>query len=420
MEKIQQRYDDAKNQYAEIGVDTDQAVAQLNRTPISLHCWQADDVGGFEREGATLGGGGIQATGNFPGKPRNLEEVRKDLEKTYSLIPGSHRLNLHALYGDFQGNFPGRHKIEPEHFQSWIDWAKQNKLGIDFNSTFFSHAKADDGFTLAHKDKSIRDFWIDHGKCCRKISDYIGRALSKRCVHNIWIPDGSKDITVNRYYHRSLLKESLDRMLADSYPSETMRDAVESKLFGIGSESYVVGSHEFYIGYAIEKGIMLCLDIGHYHPTESCADKISSLFQYVDELLLHVTRGVRWDSDHVVILNDPVRELMQEIVWADQLQHVSIGLDFFDASINRIGAYVVGMRAAQKALLLALLDPIQKLRDYEMSGQLFERLALLEETKNKPFGAVWDYFCYKNDVPTGFHYISEIQDYEKDVLSKRN
>jgi L-rhamnose isomerase len=419
MKNIEQLFENAKSQYAEIGVDAGKAVEQLNRTPISLHCWQADDVGGFERESALLGGGGIQATGNYPGKPRNIEQTRNDLEKAYSLIPGSHRLNLHALYGDFQGRFPGRDQIEPKHFRSWVDWAKENKLGLDFNSTFFSHPKADDGFTLTHRDKSIRDFWIEHGRRCREISHFIGGELGKRCVHNIWIPDGSKDVTVNRHFHRSLLKESLDRMLEKPFPARTMRDSVESKLFGIGSEAFVVGSHEFYLGYAIQKGVMLCMDIGHYHPTESCADKISAVFQFVDELLLHVTRGVRWDSDHVVILNDSVKELMQEIVWADRLQNVCIGLDFFDASINRIGAYVIGTRATQKALLLALLDPIQKLREYEQSGRGFERLALLEEAKSKPFGAVWDYYCFKNDVPVGEAYIAEIQNYEKEVLKNR-
>lgn len=419
MKNVERCYSDAKSQYAEIGVDTDKAIEQLNRTPISLHCWQADDVSGFELEGALLGGGGIQATGGHPGKARNLGQMREDLEKTFSLIPGSHRLNLHALYGDFHGRFPGRDKIETGHFQSWVDWAKEKHLGIDFNSTFFSHPKANDGYTLSHRDGSIRDFWIEHGKRCREISHFIGRELGNCCVHNIWIPDGSKDSTVNRYFHRALLKESLDRMLETPFPRSTMRDSVESKLFGIGSESFVVGSHEFYLGYAIQKGVMLCMDIGHYHPTESCADKISSLFQFVDELLLHVTRGVRWDSDHVVVLNDPVKELMQEIVWADRLPNVRIGLDFFDASINRIGAYVIGTRAVQKALMLALLDPFQKLREHENAGRGFERLALLEEAKGKPFGAVWNYYCLRQDVPVGEAYIAEIQGYEKQVLMKR-
>lgn len=420
MINIEQLYQNAKDQYAEMGIDTDTAIDKLKKVPISLHCWQADDVGGFEHEGATLDGGGIQATGNYPGKPRNIAEMRMDLEKAYSLIPGNHRLNLHALYGDFKGKYPGRDKIDTHHFQSWVDWAKENNLGMDFNSTFFSDPKAADGFTLAHKDKAIREYWIAHGKQCRKISDFIGKQLGKRCVHNIWIPDGSKDITVNRFYHRALLKDSLDIILQDTYPEENMRDSMECKLFGIGSESYVVGSHEFYLGYAIQNAMMLCIDIGHFHPTESCADKVSAVFQFIDELLFHVTRGIRWDSDHVVILNDDVRELMQEIVWADKLHKVCIGLDFFDASINRVGAYVLGTRATQKAILLALLDPVKKLREYESKGQLFERLALLEEMKSKPFGAVWDYYCHTSNVPVGEGYIAEIQEYEKSVLSKRS
>lgn len=420
MSKIEQAYQAAKEQYATIGVDTDKVLGQLKNVAISLHCWQADDVGGFEQEGATLDGGGIQATGNYPGKARNIAEHRKDLEKALSLIPGSHRLNLHALYGDFKGKYPGRDKITTEHFQSWADWAKENKLGMDFNSSFFSDPKADDGFTLSHKDPGIREYWIQHGKQCREIANFFGSELKTRCVHNIWIPDGSKDTTVNRFYHRQLLKESLDAILAAHYPGANMRDAVECKLFGIGSESYVVGSHEFYLGYAVQNNMMLCIDIGHFHPTESCADKVSAVFQFIDELLFHVTRGIRWDSDHVVILNDPVRELMQEIVWADKLQKVCIGLDFFDASINRVGAYVIGTRASQKALLLAMLDPIKKLREYEQKGQLFERLALLEEVKSKPFGAVWDYFCETQNVPVGEKYIEEVQAYEKNVLSQRN
>ncbi len=420
MKNIEKSYEMAKEQYADLGIDTDAVLKRLGQTPISLHCWQVDDVGGFEHEGATLAGGGIQATGNFPGKARNIAEARQDLEKAYSLIPGNHRLNLHSLYGDFQGKYPGRDKIEPKHFQSWVDWAKANNLGIDFNSSFFSHPKAEDGFTLAHREKSIRDFWIEHGKRCREISHFIGKELGSRCVHNIWIPDGSKDITVNRYYHRALLVESLDEVRKEKFDPKTMCDSVECKLFGIGSEAYVVGSHEFYLAYAVKTGTMLCIDIGHFHPTESCADKISSIFQFVDELLLHVTRGVRWDSDHVVILNDPIRELMQELVWADKLKNVCIGLDFFDASINRIGAYVVGTRATQQGLLLAMLDPIQKLREYESKGQLFERLALLEVTKSKPFGAAWDYFCFTNDVPVGEDFITEIQTYENTVLNNRS
>lgn len=418
-DQIESAYEAAKEQYARIGVNTDNALERLDKASISLHCWQADDVCGFEKERDTLEGGGIQATGNYPGKARNIDELRGDLEKVYSLIPGNHRLSLHAIYGDFKGNAVDRNEIETGHFQSWIDWVKEINVGIDFNSTLFSHPKADDGFTLSSKDKSIRGFWIEHVKRCREISAFIGKELKNRCLHNLWIPDGSKDITVDRYKHRALLKESLDEIFEKKYPPDQMRDSVESKLFGIGSEAYVVGSHEFYLGYAITNKIMLCIDIGHFHPTESCADKISAVLLYIDELLLHITRGIRWDSDHIVTLNDPVKELMQEIVWADKLENVYLGLDFFDASVNRVGAYVTGTRAVQKALLLALLDPIKKLREYEDNKQFFERLALLEETKSKPFGAVWDYYCLKKDVPVGELYIKDVQDYEKEVTSKR-
>ncbi|MBP7497083.1 MAG: L-rhamnose isomerase [Bacteroidales bacterium] len=412
-------YEIAKEQYSEIGVDVDAAVNKLGKISLSLHCWQADDVSGFEKEGASLEGGGIQATGNYPGKARTSNELRMDFEKALSLIPGKHRISLHAIYGDFSKKKADRDKISPENFAIWADWAKNIDIGIDFNSTFFSHPKANDGFTLASKDKAIRDFWIEHGKRCREISEYLGKTLNKRCVHNIWIPDGTKDITVDRYIHRELLTDSLNKILAEKINPDYMRDAVECKLFGIGSESFVVGSHEFYMGYAIKNNTMLCIDIGHFHPTESCADKVSSIFMYIDELLFHVTRGVRWDSDHVVLFNDPVKELMQEVVWADKLDKVCIGLDYFDASINRLGAYVIGARATQKAILSALLDPLKTLREYEDKGQNFEKLALLEECKTKAFGAVWDYYCSSKNVPTGHNYIPEIQKYEKEITLKR-
>lgn len=363
--------------------------------------------------------GGIQATGNYPGKASTMTDMKNDLFKVFSLIPGKHRLSLHAIYGDFSQKPADRDKIGPEQFRTWVEWAKHLNIGIDFNSTFFSHPKASDGFTLAHKDKSIRDFWIEHALRCREISEYIGKELKTRCVHNIWIPDGSKEITVNRFKHRELLIDSLDKIMAPKMNPFYMRDSVESKLFGIGSESFVAGSHEFYLGYAIKNNMMLTIDIGHFHPTESCADKVSSVFQYVDELLFHVTRGVRWDSDHVVLFNDPTIELMQEIVWADKLEKVCLGLDYFDASINRIGAYVIGARAALKSILAALLAPVNKLRDYEESGHNFEKLALLEELKSFPFSAVWDYYCELNGVPVGTEYIKAIQMYEEEVLSKR-
>lgn len=418
LSRIEKAYEIAREEYAAIGVDTEKALEILSKTPISLHCWQADDVSGFERLSTTLSGG-IQATGNYPGKARNIDELRQDLEKVYSLIPGKHRLNLHAIYGDFKGKIVDRDQISNEHYKSWADWAKSLGIGIDFNCTLFSHPKADSGYTLSSKNKDIRKFWIEHVKRCRAISEFLGKETGKRTVHNIWIPDGSKDITVDRYRHREILKESLDEILAEKFDPKFMTDSVESKLFGIGVESFTVGSHEFYLGYAVSRKIMLCLDIGHFHPTEQVSDKVSAVFQFVDELLFHVTRPIRWDSDHVVILNDDVRALMQEIVWANKLDKVCIGLDFFDASINRIGAYVIGTRAALKALLLALLDPIDKIRECENEGKGFEKLALLEEAKSKPFGAVWDYYCMKNNVPIGEDYIAEIQKYEKEILSKR-
>jgi len=419
-DRIEKAYEIAKDAYAETGVDTDRALDLLDRTPVSLHCWQADDVGGCERADAALSGGGIQATGNYPGKATGLAEIRQDLDKTFSLIPGNHRINLHAMYGDFGGRRVERDRIEPEHFQSWVDWAGSRNIGMDFNCTLFSHPMSDSGYTLSSRDEGIRRFWIDHVKRCREIGACIGRDLGSPCIHNIWIPDGSKDVTVERFLHRSLLRESLDAILEKKYDPALLKDSVESKLFGIGVETYSVGSHEFYLGYAVERHLMLCLDIGHFHPTEQVSDKVSAVFQFLDELLLHVTRPVRWDSDHVVTLNDEVRALMQEIVWAEKLERVHIGLDFFDAGINRIGAYVTGTRAAQKALLLALLDPVEKMREYENAGRNFELLALMEEAKSKPFGAVWDYYCLKKNVPVAETFIAEIRHYESEVLSRRS
>ena len=418
--RIEKAYEIAREDYAEIGVDVVRALDRLSRTPVALHCWQADDVSGCERSGSALSGAGIQATGTYPGKATNLAEIRQDLDRAYSLIPGNHRINLHAIYGDFGDLRVERDRVEPRHFQSWVDWARDRKIGIDFNCTLFSHPKADSGYTLSSREDGIRQFWIEHVRCCREIGAYIGKELGSPCIHNIWIPDGSKDVSVDRFLHRRLLKESLDIILDRKYDPAVLKDAVESKLFGIGLESYTVGSHEFYLGYAIENCLLLCLDIGHFHPTEQVSDKVSSLFQFLAELLLHVTRPVRWDSDHVVILNDEVRALMQEIVWADKLDNVHIGLDFFDADINRLGAYVIGTRATQKALLLALLDPVEKMRAYENIGRKFELLSLMEEAKSKPFGAVWDYYCLKNNVPVAEAVIAEIQNYESDVLNQRN
>ncbi len=417
-ENIEKAYQNAKERYAEIGVDTDSVMKTMDITQISMHCWQADDVSGFENPEGDLSGG-IQATGNYPGKASTIEQVMQDVEKAMSLLPGKQRLNLHAFYGDFRNGMADRNEIEPRHFQSWADWAKDLGIGMDFNCTLFSHPKAASGYTLSSLDPSIREFWIEHVKRCRDISEFFGKELGSKCIHNIWIPDGSKDNTVNRYKYRANLKDSLDKIMADKKDSKLMADTVEAKLFGIGMEAFTVGSHEFYLGYAIANQMLLCLDIGHFHPTEQVSDKVSAVFQFIPELLFHVTRPIRWDSDHVVTLSDEVRALFEEIVWADKLDKVHIGLDFFDASINRIGAYVTGVRAAQKAILLALLNPTKQLREYDENEKYFERLALLEEAKSLPFGAVWDYYCMKNDVPVGTDFIPEIQQYEKDVLLKR-
>lgn len=416
---IEQAYALAKEQYASLGVDTDYVLKKINEVVISLHCWQTDDVGGFETPDAELSGGGIQATGNFPGKATSIVQMRKDLDKVMSLLPGKQRLNLHAIYGDFKGERVDRDQIEVKHFQSWIDWCKSKEIGMDFNATCFSHPKADSGFTLSSKNEDIRKFWVEHLSRCRAISAEIGKQLGTPCVHNTWIPDGSKDTPIDRNGHRNLLNKSLDEAMAIPYPKEFMKDAVESKLFGIGAESMTVGSHDFYLGYAIKNNILICLDNGHFHPTEQVGDKISACLQFVDELLLHLTRPIRWDSDHVVTLNEEIQLIASEVIRNDFLSRVNIGLDFFDASINRIGAYVVGTRAAQKAFLFALLEPTETLIKYENEGQNFERLALLEELKSKPFGAVWDYYCFLEGVPAGESYIQEIQKYEKEELASR-
>jgi L-rhamnose isomerase len=419
-ELTEKAYAIAREQYAIIGIDTDIAIQKMDDVTVSLHCWQGDDVGGFEVPDAALSGGGIQATGNYPGKARNINELRSDLEKVITLLPGKYRLNLHALYGDFQGKFVDRDQIEPEHFQSWIDWCKKLGLGMDFNPSFFSHPKAEAGFTLSSKNEDIRKFWVDHLKKCRKISAEIGRQLGTPCIMNIWIPDGSKDTPVDRNAHRVILKKSLDEALSVEYPKEHMKDALESKLFGIGAESMTVGSQEFYLGYAISNNKLICLDNGHFHPTEQVGDKVSSCLLFVDELLLHLTRPIRWDSDHVVTLNEDIQLIVSEIIRNNFLSRVNIGLDFFDASINRLGAYVIGSRTVKKAFMFAFLEPKLQLKKLEENGQLFERLALLEELKSKPFGAVWDYYCMKAGVPVSEDYVAEIQEYERIVLSKRS
>ena len=416
---VEKAYRLAKEQYAALGVDTEKALTELNKIKISLHCWQTDDVGGFEKPGAELGGGGIQVTGNFPGKAKTIEQMRKDLDVVMALIPGEQRLNLHAIYGEFGGKFVDRDKIEVKHFQGWINWAKKRKIGMDFNCTCFSHPYAEDGFTLSSKNEKYRKFWVEHTKRCRAISAEMGKQLGTPSVHNIWIPDGSKDTPVDRNTLRTLLKKSLDEIFAVKYPRKYLKDSVESKLFGMGLESMTVGSHDFYLGYAAKHGTMITLDNGHFHPTEQVGDKISACLQSVDELLLHLTRGVRWDSDHVVTFNDEITLIAQEIIRAKVLNRVNIGLDYFDASLNRIGAYVVGARAVQLAFLYALLEPFKTLLKFEEEGKNFERLAFLELLKTKPYGAVWDYFCLINKVPVGEDYIEAIQEYEGNVLMKR-
>jgi L-rhamnose isomerase len=418
-EIIKKSYQIAKAQYADLGVDTDKVIEQMNDVVISLHCWQTDDVGGFEKEGAELGGGGIQATGNYPGKAKTITQMRDDLDKVLSLLPGRQRLSLHAIYGEFGGKLVDRDQIEVEHYQGWIDWAKKRKIGLDFNCTCFSHPLSDDGYTLSSKNPKIRKFWVEHNKRCRAIAAEMGKQLGTPSVHNLWIPDGSKDTPVDRAGIRKLLKKSLDEIFSVEYPRKYLKDSVESKLFGIGSEAMVVGSHDFYMGYAVKNNTMITLDNGHFHPTEQVGDKISSILLYIDEILLHLTRGVRWDSDHVVTFNDDLLLIAQEIIRGKFLSRVNIGLDFFDASLNRIGAYVIGTRSAQMAFMFAMLEPYQTLLKFEEKGRTFERLSFMELMKTKPFGAVWDYYCMKENVPVGQDYIDEIVKYETEVLSKR-
>lgn len=411
-------YSLAREQYAAWGVDTDKAIAALAKIPISLNCWQGDDVGGFESN-AGLTGGGIQATGNYPGKARSAGELMDDLDVVFSLLPGKHRVNLHAIYADYEGLRVPRDELAPKHFKSWIDFAKEQKIGLDFNPTCFSHPMAADGFTLASRDKGVRQFWIRHCIASREIGAAIGKALKNPCVTNVWIPDGYKDTPADRLAPRLLLEKSLDTIFADTISPKFNLDAVEGKLFGIGSESYTVGSHEFYLGYALQNKKLLCLDAGHYYPTETITDKITSVLCHLDEILLHVSRGVRWDSDHVVILDDSLRDIAREIVIHGFAPRVHIGLDFFDASINRVAAWVIGTRSMIKALLIALLEPTAILRAAEESGDYTSRLALMEEIKTLPVGAVWDHYCEKHDVPAGRGWLDKVKAYEKDVLSKR-
>lgn len=411
-------YAAAKERYAAIGVDVESALDQLKAIPVSMHCWQGDDVGGFEQESETLGNG-LAVTGNYPGKARSIEELRNDIESAYSMIPGNHRLNLHAIYGDFDGPV-NRNEIEPEHFQSWIDWANDQSVGLDFNPSFFSHDNAADGFTLSHSDSGIRKFWIEHGIACRKIGAAMGKSVGSPCVTNFWVPDGYKDTPADRTAPRQRLADSLDQIFEEAIDPNQNLDAVECKLFGIGSESYVVGSHEFYMGYALTRKKLLCLDAGHFHPTEVISDKISSVMMYLPRILLHVSRGVRWDSDHVVTMSDELQAIAQEIVRGNYTDRVNLGLDFFDASINRVAAWVIGTRNMIKAMLLALLEPTEQLKQLELDGDFTSRLAMFEELKTMPFAAVWDYYCLNSNVPVGADWLKRVKQYEKTVQSNRS
>jgi L-rhamnose isomerase len=416
--RIESAYDAAAERYAELGVDVKAALQRLARVSISLHCWQGDDVEGFEKFGTGLGGG-LAATGNYPGKARTPDDLRADASLAFALIPGRHRFNLHASYGEFGGKTVDRDRIGPEHFAGWIDWAKSAGIGLDFNPTFFSHPKAADNFTLSHRDSAIRAFWVQHGIACRHIGAAMGKALGTACVTNLWIPDGMKDTPVDRVGPRERLTESLDAIYKEAISPSLNLDAVEGKLFGIGCESYTVGSHEYYFGYALSRQKLLTLDTGHYHPTETVVDKLSAMLTFLPEILLHVSRGVRWDSDHVVVLNDELEALSQELVRGNFLERTHIGLDFFDASINRIAAWVIGTRNMIKSLLKALLEPVAALRKFEMDGDYTSRLATLEEIKTLPFGAVWDYYCETAGVPGGSAWLGEVKKYEKDVLIAR-
>jgi L-rhamnose isomerase len=417
VDSIEKSYSLAKERYAQLGIDVDAALKRLGDVAISMQCWQGDDVAGFESVGPLTGG--IMATGNYPGRARNADELRSDADKAMSLIPGKHRFSIHAIYLEHGGKKIERTDVAPEHFQGWMDWAAAKGIGLDFNPTFFSHPKAADGFTLSHRDEGIRRFWVQHGVACRKIGEAFGRRQGSPCVTNVWIPDGYKDLTIDRLGPREILKKSLDELFAPKIDPKCNLDAVESKLFGIGSETYVVGSHEFYMGYAVANKKLLTLDAGHFHPTETIADKISSALVFLDEILLHVSRGVRWDSDHVVILTDELRAIAEEIVRNDLLGRVHLGLDYFDASINRVAAWVIGARSLLKALLLVLLEPTAKLRKLEVDGDFTSRLAQLEEAKTLPFGAVWDYHCHKSGVPVGPAWIDVVKQYESQVTSNR-
>lgn len=412
---VRQAYAVAKERYAEIGVDTEKVLQQLQDFHLSMHCWQADDVHGFEVQAGALSGG-IQTTGDFPGAARNIDELRQDILKAKSLIPGSHRLNLHEIYGDFQGKVVDRNEVTVDYFKSWIEWAKDNDTKLDFNSTSFSHPKSGN-LTLANPDKGIRDFWIEHTKRCRDIANAMGEAQDDPCIMNLWVHDGCKDVSVNHMMYRTILKNSLDEIFAKEQPM--MKDCIEGKVFGIGLESFTVGSHDFYTAYAAQKGKILTIDTGHYHPTEMPGDKVSAVLPFIKELMLHVSRPVRWDSDHVTIQDDPTQDLFSEIVRADALDRVHYGLDFFDGSINRIAAYIIGSRSAQKCMTRALLEPRKTISELELRGEGYKVLGIIEEQKCMPWQAVYDEFCVRNSVPVGQDWMQEVEAYEKTVTSKR-
>ncbi|QDU33016.1 L-rhamnose isomerase [Poriferisphaera corsica] len=417
-QSIEQTYEIAKERYDTLGINIDSAMQKTSEISISLHCWQGDDVTGFENQGQNLGSG-LAVTGHYPGKARNADELRKDLDLVYQLLPGKHRLNLHAIYLESSGKKIERNNIQPEHFSRWIDWAKANNIGLDFNPSCFGHQHSNSGFTLSNQDPNIRNFWIEHCVAARHIGAAMGKATDSPCITNIWIPDGYKDTPYDRMAPRERLMLSLDTIFQEKIDKAHNLDSVESKLFGIGSESYVTGSHEFYLGYAISRQKLYCLDAGHFHPTETISDKVSSTMLYLDEILLHVSRGVRWDSDHVITLNDDLHAIAQSIVRGNFAHRIHIGLDFFDASINRIAAWTIGTRNMIKALLAAHLEPVTLLKNYEDQADYTNRLALLEEIKMLPLGAIWDYYCLKYDVPTRNDWMLEVKQYEHDVLSKR-
>jgi L-rhamnose isomerase len=416
---IEKQYQEARQKLAELEIDTEEALSRLKNFQLSIHCWQGDDVRGFEYQSQELSGSGLQVTGNYPGRARNANELRQDLEKALSLIPGKHRVNLHSIYGEFNGPVE-RNEYEPAHFRGWLEWAKSQDLKLDFNATCFAHPKAAEGLTLSHPKKEIRKFWIEHVKSCRKIASFFGRELKSYSIHNLWIPDGLKDLPSDRWLYRKLLYESLEEIFEVDYSQTQLKDSLESKLFGIGSEAFVVGSHEFYLSYALKKGKMICLDLGHFHPTESVADKLSAVTPFMGEILLHLSRGLRWDSDHVVILNDEIETLCEEIVNWPAPEKIHLALDYFDASMNRIGAWVLGARAILRGLLRALLLPWKQIKEADLEGNSLAKLYWRQQAKDLPFGPVWDYYCLKMNVPLESLWLNEIKDYEKNILSQRD